>query len=270
MNQKDISSDPIASLIATEFTKLPWYHFSIDDVFDSLIEVTNKKIPLFEHPFFALMKEVNDLYGTQVDLELFFEREIDGVNYTLCDVRDLTKEIQDAGSWLKFGPHAQNYMMAPFEQTKENQVEVFDKIYAEIERFAGKQTFAKWVRLHYYSESYELALYFRGKGVTALFTTDKEKGSHRMPRHVADSLLTTGFATYEEANFIRTQYRVEVFTNNRDSEENLKKMFLDSLSRYGYVIFYSHEYEFARSEVRSMTRQTFKVLMELGMTSIKF
>jgi hypothetical protein len=269
MNLKDISIEPVGKLVSSDFYNIPWYHFSIDDVFDSLIEVTIKNIPLFEHPFFSLMKEIHDSYGSQIDFELFYEKEIDGVIYTLSDVRDLSKEITESGSWMRFGPHAQNYMIAPFEQAPEEQELIFDKIYCEIDRFAGNLFYAKWVRLHYYSESYELATYFKSKGVTALFSTDREAGSHRMSELVAKSLLEVGFASYEEASFIRTQYRVEVFTNRRQSEEDLRLLFLESLEKYGYIIFYSHEYEFARSEVRSMTRKTFKVLNELGIKSIE-
>ena len=269
MNLKNISTESIGKFVPLVFHNVPWYHFSIDDVFDSLIDVTTKNIKLFENPFFALMKEVHDLYGTQVDLELFYEKEIDGVVYTLEDVRDLSEELSESGGWLRFGPHAKNYEVAPFEQTPEEQEIIFDKIYSEIDRFAGRKYYAKWVRLHYYSESYELATYFKSRGVTALFSTDREAGSHRMSELVAKSLLEIGFASYEEANFIRTQYRVEVFTNRRQSEEDLRLLFIDSLEKYGYIIFYSHEYEFARSEVRSMTRKTFRVLNELGIKSIE-
>lgn len=269
MKLKNISSEQIGKFVSSEYHNKPWYHFSVDDVFDSLIEVTIKNIPLFKHPFFSFMKEMHDLYGSQIDLELFYEKEIDGVVYTLSDVRDLSKEIMESGNWIRFAPHAQNYMIAPFEQTLEEQELIFDKIYFEIDRFAGNLFYAKWVRLHYYSESYELATYFKSKGVTALFSTDREVGSHRMSELVAKSLLELGFASYEEANFIRTQYRVEVFTNRRQSEEDLRLLFLDSLEKYGYIIFYSHEYEFARSEVRSMTRKAFKVLHEIGVESIE-
>ena len=269
MTAKDITADPIATLLPQSFQTIPWYHFSVDDVFDSLIEITLKDIPLFEHPFFALMKEMHDIYDVQVDLELFWGKEIDGVFYTLREMKDVSKEIKEQGSWLRFGPHAYNYMVAPFEQTREEQIEVFNNIYSEIDRFAGRQFYATWVRLHYYSESYELASYFKERGVTALFSTDREAGSHRMPPPIAQSLLQTGFATYEDAHFIRTQFRVEVLTNHRDSEEDLQKMFTDALEQFGYIIFYSHEYEFARSEVRNMFRTIFKVLTSLGVVSIK-
>ena len=170
---------PSVNLLGPNFQNKPYYHFSVDDVFDSLIEITRNEAPLFSHPFFALMKEFHDECGAQVDLELFWEREIDGVLYTLSDVRDLTEEIHASGSWLRFGPHAHSYMLAPFEQTPDEQMAVFDKIYEQISRFAGKELYAQWVRLHYYSESYELADYFSKYGVTALFSTDREVGSHR-------------------------------------------------------------------------------------------
>ena len=32
--------------------KTPFYHFSVDDVFEALIEITDKGIDVFEHPFF--------------------------------------------------------------------------------------------------------------------------------------------------------------------------------------------------------------------------
>lgn len=258
----------INSLVPDAFCGVPWYHFSVDDVFDSLIEVTKKDIPLFSHPFFGLMKEVHDEYETQVDLELFWEREIDGILYTLENVRDFTEEIKKAGGWLRFGPHAESYMTAPFEQSPEEQKIVFDKIYKEIKRFAGNECCAEWVRLHYYSESYELFDYFSKKGVTALFSTDREVGSHRMPVHVAQQLLAEGSSSYDGMNFIRTQYRVEVFTNHRLTEDEIRRLFEESIKRYGYICFYSHEYEFARSEVRNMFRKMFKVLNDLGIKSI--
>ncbi|MCB9819645.1 hypothetical protein H6789_03000 [Candidatus Nomurabacteria bacterium] len=269
MNRHDISTDPIADLVPPEFLNKAWYHFSVDDVFDSLIDVTKRDIPLFSHPFFALLKEVNDQYDIQVDLELFWSKEIDGVLYTLKDVRDLTSEIKEVGSWLRFAPHADSYMVPPFEQTSDEQKVVFDKIYNEIDRFAGKSLCGKWVRLHYYSEMYEMANYFQQKGVTALFSTDRPVGSHRMPKEVANQLLQFGFAQFEKMNFIRTQFRVEEMTNSRTTDEKMTALFTEGLEKYGYITFYSHEYEFARSEVREVFRRMFKILHKIGCVSIK-
>lgn len=269
MKKHDISGDLIADLIPTEFINKPWYHFSVDDVFESLIDITNRNVPLFSHPFFQLLKEVHDQYGIQADLELFWSKEIDGTIYTLEDVRDLSRELVEAGSWLFFGPHAQSYKIPPFEQTTEEQKEVFNRIYTEIDRFAGKYTYAKWIRLHYYSEMYELADYFKSKGVVALFSTDREAGSHRMSQEVSNQLIQSGFASFEGMNFIRTQFRVEEMTNKRITDEEMVKLFMESIENYGYIIFYSHEYEFARSEVREVFRRMFKNLHQLGCVSIK-
>lgn len=258
------------SIIPPAFQDRPWYHFSVDDVFDSLIDVTRQGTPLFEHPFFALMKEVHDTYDAAIDLELFWERDIDNVLYTLRDVRDLREEIRKEGSWLRFGPHAQSYMVAPHEQFPHEQQRIFDDIYEQVERFAGKEFFAPWVRLHFYAESYELADYFKNKGVTALFSTDREAGSHRMLPENAKELLTDGFTTHEGMNFIRTQFRLEFFTNNRNTDEDLRRIFKEALAQYGHITFYSHEYEFARAEVRNMIRRVFEVLKSLKVESIRF
>ena len=49
-------------MISTEESlgKTPFYHFSVDDVFESLIEITDKGIEVFEHPFFSFLKELHD------------------------------------------------------------------------------------------------------------------------------------------------------------------------------------------------------------------
>jgi hypothetical protein len=247
----------------------PWYHFSIDDVFDSLIELTDKGIPLFDHSFFRMLKEAHDRFGTYVDLELFWQREIDGTLRTLEEVRSLKEELENEGGWIKFGPHALDYATAPFEQSPAEQRDVFDNIYHEIERIAGKEYCAEWIRLHFYSESYELADYFKERGVTALFSTDRPIGAHRLPPEAGGDLYAKGIAKYGDMNFIRTQFRVEYFTNKRCTKEDLRALFQDAINKYGYITVYSHEYEFARSEVRSMLRIMLEALGDLGVQSIR-
>ena len=254
----------------TEFkTKDSWFHFSIDDVFDSLIEVTDKDIPLFEHPFFSLLKEMHDTYGIILGLHLFFQKEINGKLRSLREVRDLKKEIADAGGWIYFGPHALDYENAPYAQSRDEQIAVFNRTYDEIDRFAGKNSYAKWIRLHFYSESYELADYFKERGVTALFSTDKPVGSHRMPKNIKDQLNEAGRATYERMNFIRTHFRVEFFADDNLDESAIKNLIKESFAKYGYVIIYVHEYELKRQEVCEALKISFKVLNELSIGSLQ-
>lgn len=248
-------------------TPWPWYHFSIDDVFVSLIEVTDKNIPLFEHPLFKLLKDMHDLYGTSVGLYLFYEKEMQGITRTLEEVRDLSVELEEA-EWIHFGPHALNYETHPYTQVPDDQIVVFNAIYKQIDRFAGAHTYAKWVRLHFYSESYELVDYFTQKNVEVLFSTDRASGSHRMPEHIKNTLLTNGFATHEGMNFIRTHFRIEFFVDENRTEYELKELFQGSVSRYGHVIIYSHEVEFVDKKARSMFRLVCEVLHKMSIKSV--
>lgn len=246
-----------------------WYHFSIDDVFDSLIEATDKGIPLFEQPMFALLKEMHDAYGTCVGLNLFFQKEINGKVRSLKEVRDLRAELVKDGGWLKFAPHALDFDTAPYDQQPSDQIETFDRIYEEIDRFAGKEFYARWIRLHYYSESYELADYFTSRGVRALFSTDRPVGSHRMPDDIKKALSTAGCATYQGMNFIRTQFRIEFFVDQKLGSDTIRELLQRSLKTYGYVIIYTHEYEFARPEIQDMIRLTFRALSDSSIVSMK-
>lgn len=245
----------------------PRYHFSIDDVFECLIEVTDRNIPLFEHPFFSFLKDMHEKYGIHIGLHLFFQREIYGKIRTLKEIRDLREEVASSGGWLHFGPHALDFPTMPFNQTPEEQIELFDRIYDEIDRIAGNDTYARWVRLHFYSESHELADYFTKRGVTALFSTDRPAGSHRMPTEVGNSLFQKGHVSYFGANFIRTQFRVESFTNGRTDVNDLEKIFKEALDKYGYIIFYTHEYELRRSEVQQSLRRALEALKNLSISS---
>lgn len=261
--------DPKAE--GTEFgqTIESWYHFSIDDVFDSLIDATDRGIPLFEQPMFALLKEMHDTYGTHVGLNLFFQKEIDGKIRSLTEVRDLHAELITGGGWLKFAPHALDFDTAPYDQQPSEQIKTFDCIYDEIDRFAGKEFYARWIRLHYYSESYELAAYFTSRGVQALFSTDRPVGSHRMPDDIKKALSTVGCATYQGMNFIRTQFRIEFFVDQKLESDAIRKLIQHSLDIYGYIIIYTHEYEFSRPEIQDMIRLTFQILSDSSLVSTK-
>jgi hypothetical protein len=244
------------------------YHFSVDDVFDSLIEVTDSKIPLFCHPFFATLKHLHFTHGLTVGLYLFFEKMIDGKLRNLTEIRDLRGELEEQGGWIYFGPHAANYDTAPYAQKPSEQIECFDKIYSEIDRFAGRDLYTKWVRLHYYSESFELAEYFATRGVTALLSTDRSVGSHRMPQEVKDTLLDKGVATYLGMKFVRTHFRIEFFANDKTNVIEIGKLLESVLLKYQTAVIYTHECEFTRLEVCESISDTFNALEGLGVSSM--
>ncbi len=251
-----------------EMSAEPWYHFSIDDVFDALVEVNDKKISLLEHPTFSFLEKMHKAYGLHVGLNLFFQKKINHEMRYLSEIRDMKEEIKSLGGWLKFAPHALDFETAPYDQKPEDQIGVFDKIYSEITRSAGQDSYARSVRLHYYSESYELASYFKEKGVQALFATDRPSGAHRLPQDSKDDLLKKGFTRFENLYFIRTHFRIEFFEQKKESFLSIKKMFEETLGTHKHIVLYTHEYELARKEILETLEKSLKVLKSIHVPSI--
>lgn len=242
------------------------YHFSVDDVFDALIEVSDQKIPLFKHPFFFFLKKINSEFGAKIGLHLFYQKKIKGKIRTLREVESVKKEIEE-NPWLFFGPHALDYETPPYTQSVNEQIETFEKIYKEIDRFAGKKVYTNYVRLQYYSESFELGSYFKEKNVNALFTTDREVGSHRMPRIIGNQLLEKGYTKYKGMDFVRTHFRVEFFAKEKIGKQEVINRFKKTVQKYGFIIFYTHEVDMKKIAERKMAELMFEATQKLNLFS---
>lgn len=247
--------------------KAPFYHFSVDDVFKSLIDVTDKKIDLFDNPFFFFLKNINRAFNTQVDLYLFYQGIIDGKLRTLKDVPSSLKQTLEDNTWMRFGPHSLDFDTAPYAQDLHEQIKVYDKIYKEVNRFAGKNNLSRWIRLHYFSESYELADYFNKKGIEAIFTTDKERITTRMSSEINQSLKSTGFAEYDGLKLIRSDLRIENLANDNIKDNKLDELILEKIGKQNHLCFFTHEYEIERSDVRMMTKKMIRNFYSKGIFS---
>ena len=60
------------------------FHFSVDDVLPSLIEVNDKEISLTEHPFFGELREIYEDFGVKTGLNLFYSHNIIIVSAEQC------------------------------------------------------------------------------------------------------------------------------------------------------------------------------------------
>ena len=245
----------------------PFYHFSVDDVFDALIELTDSGKRLFDIPFFAFLKQLHDAYGTNVDIYLFYQGNVRGRLRTLQEVSASEKQTFEHNKWIRFGPHSLDYENPPYAQTLAVQKEVFDRIYSEVHRFAGTGSTSSWVRLHYFSESYELASYFHERGVRALLATDKNAGSHRMPNDIKLMLLRSGLAEYQGMQFVRTYLRAENLANGHLSDERICDLVDSLLSSPGFVTLMSHENEILRGEVRSVVSTVIHHMRDINVKS---
>ena len=241
------------------------FHFSVDDVLPSLIEVTDKKISLREHPFFGELRKIYEDYGVKTGLNLFYSHNIDGVERFLYEVRDLRDELVDG--WLYFAPHALNFDTPPYSQKTEQQILTVNKIMNEIDRIAGIYK-ASSVRFHHYSECYEIAQNLINHGLNEIFVTDKPVGSYRLSKKYCNELIDNGYTNYKGLKITRTQFRVENLANENFDSNRVVEVFKNNLSKYSRIVIYSHEYEHIRSEVNIMLRLTMDILVnQLGLKS---
>ena len=223
------------------------FHFSVDDVLSSLIEVSDNDMRLEEHPFFKDIWKLHKKYGLQTGLYVFDNVMLRGKKRYLSEVVKLQSQLKQG--WLFFGAHALNYETAPYAQHVEDNVKMLESIYANLDRIAG-ENICRRIRLHYHSECFELRKTLEKFGVTEMLTTDKPVGLHRFDATLQTKILQEGVVNFEGINLRRSHIRVE----NMANDEMAKDEFLDIVRRietmHGTFVLYSHEYEHLRDDVR--------------------
>ena len=222
------------------------FHFSVDDVFESLINISDKNLILKDHWFFSYLYKIYKNYNVKVAVYLFYEGKINNKLRNLSEIRCIKNELKE--NWLFFGAHALNTEKAPHKLNVKTQSNHINKIYKEILRFAGKKYLARNVRLHEYSECYEIKKDLKKYNVKSIFTTDKPIGSYRLKYKNKKDLLKEGKTKFNGLNFIRTDFRVENMIKNK-TETNLKNI-KTILKKKDYLSIYSHEYELKKKICR--------------------
>jgi hypothetical protein len=231
------------------------FHFSVDDVFNSLIEITDKKISLKKHHFFKILYKLWKKYKIRTGLHVFYQGKIEGKLRTLKDVKILKKEIKEG--WIYFGAHGLDIDTPPYTQKPNAQKKVLNNIYKEIYRFAGKKFLCKRIRLHHYSESYEISNFLKKKKISALFSTDRKVGAHKLPKELAGQLIKDGTLVYNKLQFIRTDYRIEFLTKKKLSK--IIKNFFRTIKNKKFIIIYSHESEFNKKKIQNTLNKIMKI-----------
>lgn len=245
-----------------------YYHFSIDDVFDDVLNASDRQLPLLEHPWFHFLAQVHERFGTRMHLYLFYQQQYGNRLRTLAEVSLGLRAALRSTAWLRFGPHALDAETPPYVQTPTAQITAFEAIYKEITQFATTKMLSPWVRLHYFSEAYELAAYFKTRGVTALLSTDKPAISYRLPPAARATLGTHGTVTYQGMTFIRSHCRIETFVQQGYSPEQVQTELMSFLAQRRCVVVFTHAYELQRPEVRAMTLTVLQALQRLGARSL--
>jgi len=241
------------------------FHFSVDDVLASLLEVTDRDVPLFDHPLFAFLRSLHQEYAADVAIYLFLEQIVRGRRRRLDEVSNRLRDDLGASTWLSFGPHGLDYDHPPHGQSPDAQLDTFEKIYDQIDRFAGSQRRTPWVRLHHFSESFELADFWRGQGVTTLLLTDKSAVSYRLPEAELRELAARGVVEYEGLELRRTHERMEGLASSGAGRRAVAERLDGHLRRHRNLIAFTHESDLGEETVQEVTRLCFEHAGRVGL-----
>lgn len=167
------------------------YRFSLDDNIWFLRDIAAKGYrSIFENPYMALWKHLHDTYGTTVHCNTYFQCE----NFNLTQMPDRYRgEFQDNADWFRMTFHAlQNdpdkpYLTAGYDQVARD----FDKVTAELIRFAGEAVLDPFTTIHWGEATREGCRAVRDRGIKGLvgyFVTDKQ--GDPMVSYYADREMT--------------------------------------------------------------------------------
>ena len=110
--------------------------FTVDDNIRFFKEICERGYgSVFEHPYLAMYKRLHKKYGSNIQLNLFYECE----GFCLSDMTDrYKKEWENCSEWLKMSFHSRIENVRPYENSGYD--EVFsdcERVNKEILRFAG-------------------------------------------------------------------------------------------------------------------------------------
>ena len=245
----------------------PFYHFSVDDVFDAFVEISDRGSRVVDHELFALLDDLHRRCGTTTDLYLFAEHDVGGKRRRLSDVSGRHRAEYEALRWLRLGPHARDIDTPPHAQSAADVQTTLGDIYSEIARFAGATPRSRWVRLHAFSECYECAPFLREMGVDALLLTDKEAHAYRLPASARDEVRRQGHTRHEGIGFVRSHLRLEHLVRDGATRRDIEERLDAALAQHGFACVFTHEIDLRDARVREAAETCAQHLQRRGVPS---
>ena len=127
------------------------YNFFIDDNSFFLTDIHHQgPRSLFDHFYLGFLQRMHREYGTKFTLNLFYHN--DHHDFTVSDFPDRYRgEWQDNADWLKLSFHAHSeFPGRPYGQPDGRKLAAdYDRMQAEVARFAGEETFYPPVVIHW-------------------------------------------------------------------------------------------------------------------------
>ncbi len=240
-----------------------WYHFSVDDVLPSLLAAPSPEA-LPHQPLFAFVARIAEELDTRADLYLF-EQCPEG---RLDDLPDgLLADFVNRHR-VGLGPHARDYGTPPHAQQTAELEQVFARIFTHIRRLAGDDAFSRWLRLHYFSESWEIAPLLHAHGVDTLLLTDKPALAYRLPEARKRDIARHGRCRHAGLDFIRSDLRVEHLAAENLGATALRERLATLLEERGHIVLFSHEIDLMDPAIRELAHECLSILRQLGARSL--
>jgi hypothetical protein len=225
------------------------FHFSVDDVIRAPLMVSDWDLPVEGAPMLAFLARLHADWGVRSDLYCFLEMvEADGRRRSLAGLTPAACARLGAAEAFAWGPHAQDYATAPHAQDVEAARATFTALGAALDRIGGAR--APWVRLHYFSELFELAPLWAAQGIAALMTTDRPARAWRLDEGARAALAARGRARAEGMEFVTSHIRLEFCAPDRPA--HLCARIDAAVEAHGFCTLFTHEVELDRPEMRAL------------------
>lgn len=206
-----------------ELTAIKLAQISIDDATMILQDITlGEYDSIFDNPILGKLEKLHNQYGITATLYVFEQLD----EFAIWDMPIVYKEeFRNNADWLKFGYHSPTednpegkYTQAEFEQE-------FDRTESAIWRFAGGDSVAYVLRLHYWYANNDMVTYMKEKGITGLLCNDTEQPSYNLSPEQTAKLNKSrdGKLSVDEVTYYVTDLRLENTENIASALEEKKK-----------------------------------------------
>ena len=198
-------------------------HFSIDDCSEVFLDLSSGCYhSIFDHYFFAFLKNVHELFSVKVTLYCFVD---------IPRLKDLYCMELKKCDWILLGVHAwnSNVTISNASSALEEHISEIESFY---ESFGGVSSIS---RLHFFDCSERLKQVLKNFGVDTLLTADDCRNSYRLPLEIDDAVSEHGEIVYNGFRYIKSDFRIE---------NSLKRLFhvCRSLLFKKRLFFFTHEW----------------------------
>ena len=258
--EKDIKE--VSSQIAENAKYMHLYklvHFSIDDFYISLKDITNKSSiynSIFENATFNFLKELHDNYGAIVTLNLY---EVDS-DYNVSNVTTkFKKEFEENSNWLKFTWHTYAATTDYSVVSTEDMAKSLINTKKAVINFAGEKSWSNVTRLNYFKGTDNIIKKMKDLGIIGVLTADDDRISCGLQEDEDNHVKTKGILFKNNMAYLKTYMRYEKIGVDYTIDEKL----LELENVYCFATF-THENYLSQITIKNYIKQSFEWIVKNG------